>query len=371
MKIPLVDLKRQYFSIKNEIDKAIKNVVNSGNFILGENVILFEKEFAKYCNVKYAISVGSGTDALFFALKALGIGKGDEVITVPNTFAATANAIAIAGATPVFVDIDPKTYLIDPEKIEEKISDRTKAILPVHLYGQMCDMEKIVKIAKEYGLKVIEDASQAHGAEFKHKKAGCFGDVGCFSFYPSKTLGAYGDGGIVVTNSKKIAETIEVLRNYGEKDEYKFEKIGWNSRLDEIQAAILRVKLKYLDKWIEEKREIAEKYNELLSSIKAVKTPTEAPHCKHTYYVYVIRCKNRDKLQKYLFSKGIETKIHYKIPIHLQKSFKYLKYKRGDFPITEKVSREILSLPMFPELREREIEKICFFIKIFYEKESN
>jgi len=365
MKIPLVDLKRQYLSIKKEIDEKIKEVIESTRFILGPNVEAFEKEFANYCGVKHAVGVSSGTDALVLSLKTLGIGSGDEVISVPNTFTSTIDSIYHHNAKPVLVDIDQETYNIDPSKIEEKITNKTKAILLVHLYGQPCDMDPILEIAKEHDLIVIEDACQAHGAEYKGKKTGSFGDVTCFSFYPSKNIGAYGDGGIVVTNNEEIVKKIRMFRNYGQKIKYHHTLIGFNFRLDEIQAAVLRVKLKYLDEWIEKRRENARKYNELLKNISEVTTPFEKKSRKHVYYVYVVRCQNRDELIKHLGIKGISTGIHYPVPIHLQESYKFLGLKRGSFPITEKCSDEILSLPMFPELTEEEIEYVVENIKEF------
>lgn len=363
MNIPFVDLKCQYDSIKDEINIKINEVLQNTHFILGENVEAFEKEFANYCGVKYGVGVASGSDALALSLKAFRISKGDEVITVPNTFIATVDAISRNGAKPVFVNVDPETYNIDVNKIEEKITDNTKAIIPVHLYGQPVDMVQIVKIAREYDLRIIEDACQAHGAEYKGKKVGSLGDIGCFSFYPSKNLGTYGDGGMVVTNDGKIAEEIKMLRNYGQSKKYYHDCIGYNSRLDEIQAAILRVKLKYLDGWNDKRRKHAKLYNELLENVSGIETPIEKDYVKHVYHLYVIRCKDRDELQQYLSSKGVSTGIHYPIPVHLQKAYEHLEYKHGNFPITEKFSKEILSLPMFPELTENEIEVVVGLIK--------
>jgi len=363
MNVPFVDLKRQYDSIKDEVNTKINKVLQNTHFILGENSDAFEKEFANYCGVKYGVGVASGSDALTLNLKALGIGKGDEVITAPNTFIATVDAISRNGAKPVFVDIDPETYNIDVAEIEEKITDKTKAIIPVHLYGQPADMDEIIKIAKKYDLKIIEDACQAHGAEYKGKKVGSLSDVGCFSFYPAKNLGAYGDGGMVVTNNEQIAERIKMLRNYGQSKKYYHDFIGYNSRLDEIQAAVLRVKLRYLDEWNDKRREHAKLYNELLENVSGIETPTEKEFVKHVYHLYVIRCKNRNELQNYLSSKGVSTGIHYPIPVHLQKAYKHLEYKEGDFPITEKYAKEILSLPMFPELTDEEIEAVVGLIR--------
>ena len=363
MNIPFVDLKRQFDLIKNEVTTKINEVLRNTHFILGEEVEKFEEEFANYCGVKYGVGVASGSDALTLSLKVLGIGKEDEVITAPNTFIATVDAISRNGATPVFVDIDPETCNIDVAEIEEKITDKTKAIIPVHLYGQPADMDEIIKIAKKYDLKIIEDACQAHGAEYKGKKVGSLSDVGCFSFYPAKNLGAYGDGGMVVTNNEQIAERIKMLRNYGQSKKYYHDFIGYNSRLDEIQAAVLRVKLRYLDEWNDKRREHAKLYNDLLENVSGIETPTEKEFVKHVYHLYVIRCKNRNELQNYLSSKGVSTGIHYPIPVHLQKAYKHLEYKEGDFPITEKYAKEILSLPMFPELTDEEIEVVVGLIR--------
>ena len=363
--IPFVDLKAQYDSIKDEIDEAIKNVINNTSFIMGEELKLFEEEFAKFCDVKYAMGVANGSDALVLALRACGIGERKEVITVPHTFISTTEAISNVGGKFVFVDIDSKTYTIDVSKIEEKITKKTKAIIPVHLYGQPADMDHIMRLAKEYNLKVIEDAAQAHGAEYKRKKVGSIGDVACFSFYPGKNLGAYGDAGMVVTNNERIAKRIKLLRNHGritKKYEHAIE--GYSSRLDNLQAAILRVKLRHLNKWNESRRKNAGRYNELLNNIGGFITPHESDYAKHVYHLYVLRAeKGRDKLREELKSKDIATGIHYPIPLHLQPAYNYLGYKRGDFPVTEKASQEILSLPMFAELRDMQIEEIVKLIK--------
>ena len=367
--IPFVDLKAQYDSIKDEIDEAIQNILNNTSFIMGEELKEFEEEFAKFCDVKYAIGVANGSDALILALKACGIGEGDEVITVPHTFIATTEAITHVGGEIVFIGINPKTYTIDVSKIEEKISDKTKAIIPVHLYGQPADMDSILKIAKKYNLRIIEDAAQAHGAEYKGEKVGSIGDVGCFSFYPGKNLGAYGDAGMITTNDGEIAEKVKLLRNHGRiTKKYEHEIEGYSSRLDNLQAAILRVKLSHLNKWNESRRRNAKKYNELLSNIDGIITPYEADYAKHVYHLYVIRVKDRDRSREELKSKGIATGIHYPIPLHLQRAYNYLGYKNGDFPVTEKASQEILSLPMFAELNEEQIVKICRLIKKFKEK---
>ena len=364
--IPLVDLKAQYNSIREEIDEAIKRVLNNTSFIMGEELKKFEEEFAQFCDVKYAIGVANGSDALILALRACAIGEEDEVITVPHTFIATTEAISNVGGKIVFIDIDPKTCTIDVSKIEEKINERTKAIIPVHLYGQPANMDPIMRLAKKYDLKVIEDAAQAHGAEYKGKKVGSIGDVVCFSFYPGKNLGAYGDAGMVVTNNEEITEKIKLLRNHGRiTKKYEHEIEGYSSRLDNLQAAILRVKLKYLNKWNDMRRKNAKKYNELLSNIDGIITPYEANYAKHIYHLYVIRTENRDKLREELKSKGVATGIHYPIPLHLQPAYNYLGYREGDFPITEECSKKILSLPMFAELGDKQIEEVAELVKYF------
>jgi len=368
--IPFVDLKAQYNSIKNEIDEAIQRVLNTTSFIMGEELIKFEEEFALFCNAKYAIGVANGSDALILALRACGISEKDEVITVPHTFIATTEAITHVGGKVVFIDIDPKTYTIDVSKIEEKITEKTKAIIPIHLYGQPADMGTIMELAKKYNLRVIEDAAQAHGAKYKGKKVGPIGDVGCFSFYPGKNLGAYGDAGMVVTNNEEIAEKIKLLRNHGRiTKKYEHEIEGYSSRLDNLQAAILRVKLKYLDEWNDRRRNNAKKYDESLSKIDGIITPYEADYAKHVYHLYVIRTeKGRDKLREELKLKGVATGIHYPIPLHLQPAYSYLGYKKGDFPVTEEYSQKILSLPMFAELTGGQIEEIVELVKDYFKK---
>jgi dTDP-4-amino-4,6-dideoxygalactose transaminase len=364
--IPLVDLKAQYNSIKTELDNAIQGVLDSTSFIMGEELERFEEEFALFCNTKYAIGVANGSDALILALKVCGISGEDEVITVPHTFIATAEAISNVGGKVVFVDINLRTYIIDVSKIEEKINEKTKAIIPVHLYGQPADMDPIMELAKKYNLKVIEDAAQAHGAEYKGKKVGSIGDVACFSFYPGKNLGAYGDAGMITTNSEEIAKRVKLLRNHGSIKKYEHKIEGYSSRLDNLQAAILRVKLRHLNKWNDLRRRNAKKYNELLNNIDNVIVPYEADYAKHVYHLYVIRTENRDKLREELKSNNITTGIHYPIPLHLQPAYNYLGYKEGDFPVTEKASQEILSLPMFAELSEKQIMEICYWVKNFY-----
>ncbi|MEM2995378.1 MAG: DegT/DnrJ/EryC1/StrS family aminotransferase [Candidatus Bathyarchaeia archaeon] len=354
--IPFVDLKREYLEIKGEINEAIQRVIEKGTFILGEEVEKFEEEFSSYIGVKYGVSVNSGSDALFLTLKALGISKGDEVITVSHTFIATADAITRNEAIPVFVDINPETYCIDAEKIEEKITKNTKAILPVHIYGHPADMDPILEVAQAHDLYVIEDACQAHGAEYKGRKAGSIGDAGCFSFYPIKNLGAYGDGGIIVTNNEELATKLRVLRNHGQQQKYHHNLVGVNSRLDEIQAAILRVKLKHLDEWNSRRRENAKLYNELLVDTE-ITTPAEK-NAKHAYHLYVIRCKERDKLQQHLLKNEVQTLMHYPIPVHKQRAYSNFSLSYN-LPVTEKICKEILSLPMFPQLTKREVEHVA------------
>lgn len=348
--IPFTDLRGQYHSIKNEVDRAIKEVLDSGWYILGKKVEQFEKNFAHYCEAKYGIGVANGTDAIHLSLVSCGIGKNDEVITVSNTATPTVLAITYNGAKPVFVDIEPESYTIDVGKIEEKVTEKTKAILPVHLYGQPVDMDPILEIAQKYDLKVIEDACQAHGTEYKGKKVGALGDIGCFSFYPTKNLGGYGDGGVAVTNNEEMDEKLRMLRNYGMKKQYHSLIKGHNSRLDELQAAVLDVKLKKLDEWNEKRRRNAKIYDELLTNV--VK-PVEKEYSKHVYHLYVIRCSSRDKMRQRLAGAGVNTLIHYPVPVHRQEAF-------ADFsgiclPNTEIYSNQILSLPMFPELTESEI----------------
>jgi dTDP-4-amino-4,6-dideoxygalactose transaminase len=361
--IPLVDLKRQYLTIKDEIDLAIKKVVESGHFILGNEVSSLEKEVAEYIGVNHAIGVASGTDALHLSLLACGIGEGDEVITTPFTFIATAEAISYCGAKPVFVDINNDSYNINPSKIEARITKNTKAIIPVHMYGRAAEMDEILKIAKKYNLKIIEDCAQAFGAEYKGKKIGGGGDIGAFSFFPSKNLGAYGDGGIIVTDDDDIANKIRILRVHGSKQKYIHQVIGYNSRLDEIQAAILRVKLKKIDEWNEMRRKNASVYNAILKGLP-VKLPTDSGK-NHIYHVYTIQIKRRDECMKFLGENGISTAVHYPVPISAQEPYKYLGYSETDLPNSYKIAREVVSLPMFPELKKEEIEIVCDKVKEF------
>ena len=354
--------------VLDEHRKAVENVLSSGRFILGEEGRLFENEYAKYIGVKYGIGVNSGTAALNFVIQAAGIGNGDEVITVPNSFVATSNAILNVGAKPVFVDIDSVTYNIDVNLIEKQINEKTRAILPVHLYAHPCDMDPILEIAQKHDLIVIEDACQAHGSEYKGKKTGSIGDVACFSFYPSKNLGCFGDAGMVVTNNDEMADKVRMLRDYGQSAKYKHDVLGSNERLDEIQAAVLRVSLKHLDDWNSKRIENAKYYTETFRDSKLV-LPKEMEWGLHVYYLYVVRVQHRDKLKEYLKQNGIETGIHYPIPIHLQKFYmERFNFKRGQYPITEQCADEILSLPMFPNLKKEDITIVVETVNKFLSK---
>ena len=364
MNVPYLDLKAQYAAIKDEIHAAIGEVMEKTAFAGGPFVAGFEQEFARFCNCKHAMGVGNGTDALWLSLLALGIGPGDEVITVPNTFIATAAAVTYCGAKPVFVDVEEKTYNMDPSLLEAAITPRTKAIIPVHLFGQTADMDPILAIAKAHGLLVVEDACQAHGAEYKGRKAGSMGATGCFSFYPGKNLGAYGEGGAVVTNDDAIAEKIRMFRDQGQSKKYYHSVIGWNARLDGIQGAVLSVKLKYLAGWNEARREHAREYTRLLSSVDGVIEPREADYAKHIYHIYAIRTGQRDRLMTALAEQGISCGIHYPVPIHLQEAYRCLGLARGSFPVAEKCAEEFLSLPMFPELTTGQIAYVVDKLKL-------
>jgi dTDP-4-amino-4,6-dideoxygalactose transaminase len=363
MSIPLVDLKTQYQGIKEEVLAEISKALDGMQLFLGKNVQAIEAGFAAYCGTDYAIGVGSGTDALHVALRACGIGPGDEVITVSNTFIATAEAIILVGARPIFVDIDPVTQNMDPSLLENAITGRTKAIIPVHLFGQTVDMDPILTVARTYNLKVIEDACQAHGAEYKGRRAGSLGDIGCFSFYFTKNLGAYGESGIITTSDPEIAKRCRIIRDHGQAAKYYHDMIGLNARLDEIQAAVLNVKLLHLDGWIEERRRLARLYDASLPA--SIIKPQEMPWAKHAYYVYVIRSSQRDKLREWLDKKGIGTGIHYPVPIHRQEAM--LPYGGRDFclPVTDQITGEIISLPMYPELKNEELTYICDCIREF------
>lgn len=363
--IQFVDLKKQYAPLKEEILSGISQVLEGMHLFLGDNVQAFEKEFAAFCGVKHGIGISDGTSALHVILRAMEIGPGDEVITVPNTFIATAEAITMAGASMVLVDVDPATYLMDLDKVEEKITPKTKAIMPVHLYGQMVNMDRLREIADRHGLKIIEDTCQAHGAEFNGRQAAGLGDAAAYSFYFSKNLGGYGEGGFVTTNDDELARKIRMIRDHGSERRYCHDLIGMNARLDEIQAVVLRVKLKHLADWNAARRQHAELYRKSLVETP-VTAPVEADGARHVYHLFVIRAAERDALQAFLKDRGIFTGIHYPIPVHLQNAFAFMGHKPGDFPVTEKAVGEILSLPMFAELTDEEITRIANTIKEFY-----
>ncbi|MHC4789958.1 MAG: DegT/DnrJ/EryC1/StrS family aminotransferase [Planctomycetota bacterium] len=365
MSIPFLDLRAQYLSIQDEIAMALQEVLDSTAFAGGQFVEKFEKEFASFCQSKLAIGVSSGTAALWMAMLALGIDRDDEVITTPNTFIATAEAITYCGAKPVFVDIDEQTYNMDPALLEEAITPKTKAIIPVHLYGQTANMDAIMKIARMHELFVIEDACQAHGAEYKGRRAGSIGDIGCFSFYPGKNLGAYGEAGAIVTNNTDMVERIRMLRDHGQRRKYFHSIIGWNARMDGFQGAILSVKLKHLTAWNEARRKNAQLYNDLLADVAGIITPVEAPSAKHIYHIYAVRVQNRDILISALAEKDIHCGIHYPVPIHMQEAYRFLEYKKGSFPVAEKCADELVSLPMFPELNQEQIGEVSDEIESF------
>ena len=374
MLVPLTDLKAQYESIKEEIDAAIYRVIEQGQFILGPEVEAFEEDMALYCGTRFAVGVASGTDALHLALLACGVKPGDEVITTPFTFIATAGAITRCDAIPVFVDIDPRTYNIDAVQIEPKITPKTRAIIPVHLYGQPADMEAVVELGKRYDIRIIEDCAQALGAEYRGKKVGSMGDAGCLSFFPAKNLGAYGDGGMVVTNEQQTAELVGMLRRHGSRVSYYHLLPGFNSRLDALQAAILRVKLKYLDGWNRLRREKALLYTRLLGEIVGVEPPFVEEHNLTSANYYTIRLKgsytDRDELRKYLKSEGIATMVYYPLSLHLQQVYGSLGYQPGDFPESEQAQKRVLSLPMFPELSEAQIKEVVSQIDKFLRADS-
>lgn len=357
----MVDLKKQFRSIKGEVFSVLMEILESSHYILGAKVGEFEKKAAEYFHVKEGIGVASGTDAIHLALDALGIGEGHEVITTPFTFFATVEAVLYTGATPVFVDIEPETLNIDVRQLEAHITKKTRAILPVHLFGHPADMEGMRKIARKHRLKVVEDCAQSFGAEFHGKKAGSFGDAGCFSFYPSKNLGAYGDGGMIILDNPRVAETVRALRNHGAKGAYRHERVGFNSRLDEIQAGILLIKLGHIDEYNRKRRAHAALYNSLLGN--SVQCPVEQQGAFHVYHQYTVMSGRRDAIQQTLRENGISSVVYYPVPLHLQKALKFLGYYKGDFPVAEKAAREVLSLPIYPELGERTIHKIAKVIR--------
>jgi dTDP-4-amino-4,6-dideoxygalactose transaminase len=365
MKVPFLDLKAQYATIKDEIAVALQQVLDNTAFAGGPFVAAFEKDFAAYCGTKHAVGVGNGTDALWMALLALGVGPDDEVITVPDTFIATAEAISYCGAKPVFCDVEEKTYNLDPAKLEAAITPKTKGVIPVHLFGQMADMDPIMEIARKRNLFVIEDASQAHGAEYKGKKAGSIGVAGCFSFYPGKNLGAYGEAGAVVTSDDALAEKMKMLRDHGSAKKYYHTYVGFNCRMDGFQGAVLSVKLKYIDRWNEARRQHARHYTQLLSGNGSMIGPSEADYGKHVYHVYAIRVKDRDGLIAKLGEKEIGTNIHYPVPVHLQQAYSSMGLREGSFPVAERCAVEFVSLPMYPELAADQVAFVAGEVKGF------
>ena len=363
MRVPFLDLSAHHAPIRGEIDAAIDEVIDCGAFAGGPFVAEFEEDFAAYCGCAYAVGVGSGTDALWLTLLALGVGPDDEVITVPNTFMATAEAITYCGAKPVFVDVDPLTYTMDPTLIEDAITSRTKAIIPVHLFGQPADMDPILEIARSHGLTVIEDAAQAHGAQYKGRCAGSIGDAGCFSFYPGKNLGALGEAGAVVTGNSELQKRIRILRDHGQIHKYHHTMIGWNARMDGIQAAVLGVKLQHLERGNELRRLHASKYDEALKGFEHLITPFVADYSRHVYHIYAIRVPGRDEIMGLLAEMGVACGIHYPVPIHLQNAYQSLGYETGAFPIAEKAANQFISLPMFPELTSDQVDIVTKAMK--------
>jgi dTDP-4-amino-4,6-dideoxygalactose transaminase len=363
MKVPLLDLHAHHAPLMREFEDAIREVVTQGAFAGGPFVADFEKDFAPFCGAKEAIGMGSGTEALWLALLASGVGPGDEVITVPGTFMATAEAISYCGARPVFIDIDETTYTMDPSLLEAAITSRTKAVIPVHLFGQTADMDPVLEIAKKHGLAVIEDACQAHGAEYKGRRAGSMGDAGAFSFYPGKNLGAFGEAGAAVTNNAELAEKMRILRDHGQSRKYHHCMIGWNCRMDGIQGAVLRIKLRHLERANDRRRENAALYDELLSDVEEIVLPVEEEYARHVYHIYAIRTKERDELMAQLNQAGIGCGIHYPVPVHLQEAYRHLGHKAGDFPVAERSALEFVSLPMYPELTPEQIRAVVTAVK--------
>jgi len=363
MKVPFLDIKLQNEPLRDEIRTAMESVIDSSAFAGGPFVEAFEEKFATYCGTRYAVGVSNGTDALWLALLALDIGPGDEVITVPNTFMATAEAITYCGARPVFVDIDESTYTMDPEGLREAITPRTRAIIPVHLFGQPADMDPILEIARERGLRVVEDAAQAHGAAYKGRIAGSMGDAGCFSFYPGKNLGAFGEAGAVVTSNEELRDKLRVLRDHGQICKYHHTMVGWNCRMDGIQAAVLEVKLRHLESGNERRRAVAAQYERELEGVPGVVLPVASPSMRHVYHIYAIRTAERNEVIRGLAQQGVGTGIHYPIPVHLQEAYRDLGYGRGVFPRAERCAEELISLPMFPELSGQQISHVAQTLK--------
>jgi dTDP-4-amino-4,6-dideoxygalactose transaminase len=363
MKVPFLDLKSHHAPMLEEINAAIREVIDSAAFAGGPFVTRFEGDFAAYCDARYAIGVGSGTEALWLVLLALGVGPGDEVITVPNSFMATAEAITYCGAKPVFVDVDERTYNMDPAGLEQAVTTRTKAIIPVHLFGQPADMDPILEFAKKRGLFVVEDAAQAHGAVYKGRKVGTLGDAGCFSFYPGKNLGAFGEAGAIVTNNDALQEKIRILRDHGQIRKYHHTMVGWNGRMDGIQGAILQIKLRHLEKGNQLRRSHAAQYDAALQGAEDVIIPFHARNVRHVYHIYAIRVQDRDEVMRLLTQKGVGSGVHYPVPIHLQDAYSALGYKQGAFPIAERCATEFVSLPMFPELTPAQVEIVVQSLK--------
>lgn len=357
MKIPLIDMVAQYRSVQTEIDDAIRQVLEAGQFILGPSVAAFEKEVADYLGTEHAVGVASGTDALILALRSLGIGPGDEVIMPAYTFFATAEAVMLVGATPVFADIEADTYCVDAQQVADRVTTRTKAIIPVHLYGHPANLTPLLELARAHGLKIIEDNAQAFGAEYRGCKTGSFGDAGCLSFFPSKNLGAFGDGGMIVTNDADLAQRVRMLRTHGWRKKYYPELLGYNSRLDELQAAILRVKLRHVEEWTEQRRKLASQYTQRLSEL-GIEVPHEASYARHVYHLYVIRVRERDKTQQLLKEVGIASAVYYPQPLHLLVPCRQLGYEKGSFPVSEQASQDTLSIPFFPEMSEAQMDRV-------------
>jgi dTDP-4-amino-4,6-dideoxygalactose transaminase len=363
VKVPFLDLKSHHLPMMNEINLAIREVIESSAFAGGPFVAAFEQDFAAYCDVPYALGVGSGTEALWLSLLGCGVGPGDEVITVPSTFMATAEAITYCGARPVFVDVDERTYTMNPEALESVLTKRTKAIIPVHLFGQPADMDPIVEFAREHGLYVIEDACQAHGAEYKGRRVGVLGDTACFSFYPGKNLGAFGEAGAIVTGSADLQEKIKILRDHGQVRKYFHSVVGWNCRMDGIQGAVLRIKLRQLEAGNQRRRAHATHYDAAFSGVEGIVTPVQASCVRHVYHIYAIRVSDRDEVMKLLADQGIATGIHYPVPVHLQEAYRNLGYEPGAFPIAERCAAEFVSLPMYPELTAMQLEIVIEGVK--------
>jgi len=364
MKVPFLDLKAHHEPIREQLEAAVSAVIDCNAYAGGPFVARFEEEFAAYCGARYAVGVGNGTDALWLSLLALGVGPGDEVITVPSTFMATAEAITYCGARPVFVDIDPRTYTLDPNLLERAITSKTRAIIPVHLFGLVADMDAVLAIASRHGIPVVEDACQAHGALRHGRKAGTLGDTGCFSFYPGKNLGALGEAGAVITNDAQLKTKMQVLRDHGQAKKYFHSMIGWNGRMDGIQGAVLSVKLKGLDGSNSRRRAHARSYNELLAGVDEIVLPVEPASCQHVYHVYAVRVPERDRVLAAMAERGISCGIHYPVPVHLQEAYRFLGLGEGSFPVAERCASEFLSLPMFPELTPEQVETVARELKV-------